>query len=81
MVTPPGKPVSGINHSVSEEIFPAAQPEPALVQLEAVKSQDFAGAATANPSCIKTLRGSRSGCTTSCAEQHIGLWNKWCSLV
>lgn len=64
MLTPPGKPVSGVNHSVSEEIFPAAQPKPALVQPEAVKLPDFAGAATANPPSTKTLRGSQTGCST-----------------
>lgn len=41
MLTPPGKLLLGLTTLVSEEIFPAAQPQPTLVQWEAVKLQDF----------------------------------------
>lgn len=52
------QPVSGVNHSASKRHFSCCPAWTCLVQLEAVKLQDFAGAKP------KTLHGSQTGSST-----------------
>ena len=53
-ISSPGQPIPALDHAFREQIFPTIQPEPPLVQLEAIPSSPIADACL-NTTCFQVV--------------------------